>query len=238
MAAYQHDTALTAYFHSLSAPQCNPLTREVEQALVLQMIQGDVLAKQTLISANLRLVVKLARGFFLNPGVDPMDVIQEGNKGLIVGVSRYDPEACAGARVTTYAGWWVRAFISQFVSNCWEWTTKTRDYQGDDILYPDSKIVPPAIIDDFNAAPAAPDDLAEQAEIAAFLRGWVNDTKVLSCTQRRVILERYLAEVPSSIPSIAKTMGISRQRAFQIMEAALVKLRKHGKSTGIMAELG
>jgi RNA polymerase sigma-32 factor len=77
---------------------------------------GDVEAAATLVSSNLRLVVKIAyeyRRAYRNI----MDLIQEGNIGLMQAVKRYDPYR--GVKLSSYAAWWIRAYILRFVLNNW-----------------------------------------------------------------------------------------------------------------------
>ncbi|MGE0614120.1 MAG: RNA polymerase factor sigma-32 [Bacteriovoracia bacterium] len=89
------------------------LTPEQEAALVGRMLkQGDVNAAKMLVSANLRLVVKIAfeyRSMYANI----LDLIQEGNVGLMKAVSKFDPTK--GARLGYYASWWIRSYILKYL---------------------------------------------------------------------------------------------------------------------------
>jgi RNA polymerase primary sigma factor len=76
--------------------------------------RGDKTARKKLIEANLRLVVRIARSFPA-PDIPLMDVIQEGNLGLIRAVEKYDH--VKKVRFSTYAGWWIRQYISRYLSN-------------------------------------------------------------------------------------------------------------------------
>lgn len=84
------------------------LTAEEERKLAQSMANGLDGARQRLITSNLRLVVKIAQGY-ADSGVDLIDLIQEGNLGLIEAVDRFDVER--GYRLSTYATWWVRRAI-------------------------------------------------------------------------------------------------------------------------------
>jgi RNA polymerase primary sigma factor len=90
------------------------LTFEDELALSERIHRGDKGARKKLINANLRLVVKIARPYAA-PGVSFMDLIQEGNMGLIHAAEKYDH--ARNVRFSTYAGWWIRQYISRFLSN-------------------------------------------------------------------------------------------------------------------------
>ncbi|OFZ18178.1 MAG: RNA polymerase subunit sigma-70 [Bdellovibrionales bacterium GWB1_55_8] len=89
------------------------LEPEQELALVIRLkSEGDVNAAKTLVSANLRLVVKIAfeyRTFYSNL----LDLIQEGNIGLMKAVSKFDPTR--GARLGYYASWWIRSYILKYL---------------------------------------------------------------------------------------------------------------------------
>jgi RNA polymerase primary sigma factor len=90
------------------------LTFEDEIELSKKIRQGDEAAKQKLIEANLRLVVKIAR-IYLTSDTPFMDIIQEGNIGLMRAAEKYDYEK--NVRFATYAIWWIRQSITKFLSD-------------------------------------------------------------------------------------------------------------------------
>lgn len=93
------------------------LSREEEYRLAAAYRnQGDRLAAQQLICANLRFVVKIAheyRGY----GLKTLDLIQEGNIGMMMALRKFDPER--GLKFITYAVWWIRAYINNFIMKSW-----------------------------------------------------------------------------------------------------------------------
>ncbi|MDR2094109.1 MAG: RNA polymerase sigma factor RpoD/SigA [Treponema sp.] len=92
-----------------------PLLKFEEELALSQRIQdGDADARKKLIEANLRLVVKIAKAY-LSSDVSFMDLIQEGNMGLIHAVEKYDH--AKKVRFSTYANWWIRQYISRFLSS-------------------------------------------------------------------------------------------------------------------------
>ena len=94
--------------------QVDLLKPEQEVALAKRIQQGDQEARDLMIRANLRLVVKVAREYE-NLGVPLLDLINEGNIGLMKGVDRFDPNK--GAKLSTYAAWWIKQAIKRALSD-------------------------------------------------------------------------------------------------------------------------
>ncbi len=93
------------------------LSAEEQHALAVKYAEtGDVKAAATLVTANLRLVVKIAYDY-RRAYRNMMDLIQEGNIGLMQAVKRYDPYR--GVKLSSYAAWWIRAYMLRFVLNNW-----------------------------------------------------------------------------------------------------------------------
>ncbi|SMC19639.1 RNA polymerase, sigma 38 subunit, RpoS [Andreprevotia lacus DSM 23236] len=84
------------------------LTAQEERDLCRSMQRGDFAARQSLITANLRLVVSIAKRYLMR-GLPLLDMIEEGNLGLIHAAEKFDPER--GFRFSTYATWWIRQRI-------------------------------------------------------------------------------------------------------------------------------
>jgi len=78
--------------------------------------EGDLQAAHTLITANLRFVVKVA-GEYRSYGMKMLDLIQEGNIGLMMAVRKFDP--AKGVRLISYAVWWIRAYIQNHIISAW-----------------------------------------------------------------------------------------------------------------------
>ena len=90
------------------------LTAEEEVDLAERIMEGDEKAREHMIKANLRLVVKIARDYS-NYGVPLADLVSEGNIGLMKAVEKFDPEK--GGKLSTYAAWWIKQSIKRALSN-------------------------------------------------------------------------------------------------------------------------
>jgi RNA polymerase primary sigma factor len=94
--------------------QVKLLTPQEEIVLARRIKRGDQQAREHMIKANLRLVVKIARDYE-GLGVPLLDLINEGNLGLMKGVERFDP--MKGAKLSTYAAWWIKQNIKLALAN-------------------------------------------------------------------------------------------------------------------------
>jgi RNA polymerase primary sigma factor len=108
----QDDDLLRSYFEQIKKI---PLLNFEEELSLSKRIQGgDKTACQKLITSNLRLVIKIARSYKTS-GISFMDLIQEGNIGLMRAAEKYDH--VKNVRFSTYAAWWIRQSICRFLSN-------------------------------------------------------------------------------------------------------------------------
>ena len=110
--AYDGDTAYQLYLKEIG--QTALLTIEEENYLAARIKKGDKAARERMIKANLRLVVKIARDYE-GYGVPLLDLISEGNIGLMKGVERFDPTK--GAKLSTYSAWWIKQAIKRALAN-------------------------------------------------------------------------------------------------------------------------
>ncbi len=105
------DNTLKTYFRQIQRSALLSFDEELELSRKIQ--NGDEIARQRLIEANLRLVVKIAKAY-VTPDVSFLDVVQEGNLGLIKAASKYDYKK--NVRFSTYAAWWIKQSIVRALS--------------------------------------------------------------------------------------------------------------------------
>ncbi len=110
--SYDGDTAIKLYLREIG--QVNLLTPDEEIELAAKIKKGDKKAREQMIKANLRLVVKIARDYE-GIGLPLLDLISEGNIGLMKAVERFDP--AKGGKLSTYGSWWIKQSIKRALAN-------------------------------------------------------------------------------------------------------------------------
>lgn len=112
MVENSEQTSLDIYLKQISVIPL--ITVQEEIALAKQIAGGDEKAREKMITANLRLVVKIAQDYS-NIGLSLLDLINEGNIGLMKAVERFDPSK--GGKLSTYASWWIKQSIKRALAN-------------------------------------------------------------------------------------------------------------------------
>ncbi len=110
--SYDGDTAIKLYLREIG--QVKLLTPDEEIELAAKIKKGDKKAREQMIKANLRLVVKIARDYE-GIGLPLLDLISEGNIGLMKAVERFDP--AKGGKLSTYGSWWIKQSIKRALAN-------------------------------------------------------------------------------------------------------------------------
>jgi RNA polymerase primary sigma factor len=109
---YDGETAIKLYLREIG--QVKLLTVQEEIELAARIKKGDKKAREQMIKANLRLVVKIAHDYE-NFGLPLLDLISEGNIGLMKAVERFDP--AKGGKLSTYGSWWIKQSIKRALAN-------------------------------------------------------------------------------------------------------------------------
>lgn len=256
------------------------LSEDQEKSLVAQYrATADPEAARQLVGSHLRLVVKIAMEF-RKAYWNLMDLIQEGNLGLVTAIKKFDPEK--GTRFGYYATWWIRAYILKYILDNFRLikigTTKAQrklfynlmqekrrieamgitadsrmlserldvpQYEIEEmskrLMQPEAHLDAPvggdsdAILSDFIADNDVPIDekLAKEQMQDKFQDKLKEFTQNLKPREQRVLQERLLAEVPLTLQQIADDYGISKERARQIEERIIEKLRDFFEKTGL-----
>lgn len=110
--SYDSDSAIKLYLREIG--QVKLLTPQEEIELAARIKKGDKKAREQMIKANLRLVVKIARDYE-GIGLPLLDLISEGNIGLMKAVERFDP--AKGGKLSTYGSWWIKQSIKRALAN-------------------------------------------------------------------------------------------------------------------------
>jgi len=110
--SYDGDTAIKLYLREIG--QVKLLTPQEEIELAARIKKGDKKAREQMIKANLRLVVKIAHDYE-GLGLPLLDLINEGNIGLMKAVERFDPSK--GGKLSTYGAWWIKQFFKRALAN-------------------------------------------------------------------------------------------------------------------------
>lgn len=196
------------------------LSAEEEQELLKQVKLGDVQARKTLIESNLRLVTKIARQY-RRPKIELLDLIQEGNIGLIEAVDKFDAEI--GYRFSTYAVWSIRKAIQEFLGeeNTIESLDSIIEDEGEEVFLSD-------MIKDAETILGGPsceiidaqlEQIEEQQRIFERL-----DT--IPEREREVLMMVYgFNGKPMSLQDIADQLGMSHERVRCIKNTALERLK-------------
>ncbi len=238
MAAEDSDTGIKIYLREIG--QIPLLTPEQEIDLAAKIKKGDREARALMIRSNLRLVVKIAHDY-ANLGLPLLDLISEGNIGLMKAVERFDP--AKGGKLSTYAAWWIKQSIKRALANQSK-TIRLPVHLVDKI----SKMrrvslqmvsIRPASLD----APISDDDSTEFGEIVGDeeaqtpfellrdknLRNEVGGLlDVLDDREKKIIFQRFGLDggKPKTLEEVGKKFGVTRERIRQLQNIALSKLRR------------
>ncbi|MFL5307655.1 MAG: sigma-70 family RNA polymerase sigma factor [Polyangia bacterium] len=215
-----HDDWMTSRTKPLPAAEQDRLMRELRRT-------GDPAIQRRLVETNLRLVLKIARNLDRTRGRSFDDTVQEGCLGLIEAIRRFDPTK--GARLTTYAGFWIRAYIMKYAMDNVRIVRAVRT-RADRAAFFQGVVAPAEISldardssDGTTLADVLPDGeipadrRLELAELASCVRRSARRLAPrLPPSHREVLRQRLLAEAPAPRQSVARRMSVSGERVRQI----------------------
>jgi RNA polymerase sigma factor (sigma-70 family) len=193
-----------------------PLKREEEHLLAVRARRGDSAAVHELVRHNLGLVVGVA--FKQRRGTLRLDdLVQEGNLGLMRAVEKFDP--CAGTRFSTYAVWWIRAYVGRHLS---EARSAVRPRSGTvamqdvslDAAVGDADVTLLELLEDDGAGPEASCLAADSDRSVAAALAKVR--KRLGGVGWDIVRDRLQQDVPATLAEIGQRWSVSRERARQI----------------------
>jgi RNA polymerase sigma-32 factor len=203
------------------------LTHEKLCDLAKQYQEGNEDAGQQIIQANLRFVVKVSRKYFYY-GHNWLDIIQEGNLGLIKALKRFDPER--GVPFINYAVWWIKAFIRAFIDKSRKVHTGSLSHaikllSLDEHLGNDDPDKERWI--DFLTDGNDPEKLFYGKQTSSNISSLL-DHCFTSLSQREVsvLKQRYFSDPPVKLKEIGAQLGVSRERVRQIQVRSMEKLKK------------
>lgn len=200
----------------------HPLPPALEQRLTILIQQGDEQARQTLIEHNLRLVTHIAKTYY-HPKVELLDLIQEGNLGLIEAVDRFNPEM--GHRFSTFAVWWIRKRILRYLGRSEDLVrldTPIKGEEGEALCLGDTIMDEETILG--GPACEGQDTQLEQEESRQQMRQRI---ALLSEREKEVLMMLYgVTEERALTPQeVAERLGVSIRRFYHIRDRALKKLK-------------
>ena len=272
-----HEDALSAY---LAAIRRYPVLAPAEEKRLAKRFRArnDPQAARKLLLCNLRLVVKIANQYGRAHG-NRLDLIQEGNIGLVQAIRKFDPERAV--KLSTYGAWWIRAYMLKFILNNWRLVRVGTTHAQRRIIHglraerarlerlgfepeydelarrldvselelreveqhlrqaelsldaplgdeEDGTCHLDMLSSEDGGRPAGrPDEEMENQELRDLVRRKLGEFGArLGQRDRALIRERWLAEEPSTLESIGRQFGISRERARQIEQRLLDRFRR------------
>lgn len=213
---------LSLYSKKVNEFEYLPLEKELELARRYQ--NGDSDAGQTIVNSNLRFALKVS-SYYFQSGHNPMEIIQEGNMGLMKALDKFDPDR--GFKFFSYAVWWAHACIRDFI---YKDSKKALRFAPN--LFPlDSALTDGS--DEF-FIDSIPDESPGQEEIffskqkRMFLSEFLSpDHRLLTDREKYILRRRFLEEPMPTLSQISKKLKITKERVRQIQIKSLEIIRNY-----------
>lgn len=213
-----HDgNVVETYFKEIR--KFKPLTKEKELELTERIKNGDDEAKRALVEANLKFVVTIAKKY-RDDDIPFEDIISEGNLGLIKAAERYD--ASMGNKFITYAVWWIKAYIQDFI----ERHDRNRDIDNDVL----SSVLSDDLCDDDYEREliGINEEFGNTINDINYRENAISEMVASLETRERKILALYFGldgDKEHTLNEIGCELNLSGERVRQIMDKAIVKLK-------------
>ena len=213
-----HDgNVVETYFKEIR--KFKPLTKEKELELTERIKNGDDEAKRALVEANLKFVVTIAKKY-RDDDIPFEDIISEGNLGLIKAAERYD--ASMGNKFITYAVWWIKAYIQDFI----ERHDRNRDIDSDVL----SSVLSDELCDDDYEREliGINEEFGNTINDINYRENAISEMVASLETRERKILALYFGldgDKEHTLNEIGCELNLSGERVRQIMDKAIVKLK-------------
>jgi RNA polymerase sigma-32 factor len=232
--------AFRRYSHDV---QANPMLPPDEQDTLARRFarERNPADAQRLVLANLRLVIAIAKNLGGADRDDLMDLVQEGNAGLMIAINRFDPER--GSKLSAYASIWIRAFVLRHIMDTRQMVRATtregRQRFFARTLPTDVRLDGPAGREPDDGGGRAsrldffsdddglrPDVLAEEQEGLQRLQSAITRFETtLDARQRAILADRWLNESPVPLRQLGATIDLSGERVRQLERGMLTRLR-------------
>jgi RNA polymerase sigma-32 factor len=223
--------------------QANPMLPPEEQEPLARRFahERNPADAQRLVLANLRLVITIAKSLGGSDRADLMDLVQEGNAGLMIAIDRFDPER--GSKLSAYASIWIRAFVLRHIMDTRQMVRATtregRRRFFARALPTDVRLDGPVGRgpDDGGDRPSRldfvadddrlrPDVLAEKQQGLQRLQSAVTRFETtLDARQRAILADRWFSESPVPLRRLGATIDLSGERVRQLEQSMLTRLR-------------
>ena len=203
------------------------LSREEEVHLANDYRNGDVAAGQKIVSSNLRFVVKISQSYF-HLGYRPLEIIQEGNMGLVKALTRYDPDK--GVRFICYAIWWIKAYIKNFIYKSYQAHTGSlmhaKGLVSLDCSFSSDGEEEDKLIDHMHDESPDQEDSYVCKERRSFLLNLISShPPILSHREIYILKKRFFCDPPATLKDIATSIGVTRERVRQIEARSLQRIK-------------